>query len=497
LYKSLVNLTPNTTYYFSASAINSAGTSWASSSHFTTLSAAPVISNPYIWVANGDNTVTKLNTAGGSLVGTYPLDIGAVSGGVSSAAVDLAGNVWVGNSGEYIIKVNGSTGAQMGKYSVANASSEIAVDSSGNIWVAGGNVIKFDSSGKTLRTFYPGGISSGITIDSFGNVWVSMGNFIAKLDLSGKVIATYPVIGAHGIAADFLGNIWVVSGGAEVQKISGSTGAVLGTYTVGTLPYNYATGVAVDSSDNIWVTDDGVAQVTKVNGLTGAIIGTYSTPYGPMGITSDASGNVWVINAGQGDGNGSVTKFNSSGTSLGTYNLGPFPTSFGDLTGYALQHIVLGYSGNTAAPTTCTTFTYSNWGTCTSGIQTRTKLTSSPTGCTGGNPVLSQPCSAATPSCTMSFTTNPATSPAHITSPGTAYLTLNSTNTDAGIQGYCTGPYTSDPSMSTPHSIGSSFSNLAFNFTDPTKTGTEICVATPSKGTATGTDCTASVIVSH
>ena len=44
-------------------------------------------------------------------------------------------------------------------------------------------------------------------------------------------------------------------------------------------------------------------------------------------------------------------------------------------------------------PVTCTSFTYSAFGACQSNnTQTRTVLTSSPTGCTGGSPVLSQAC---------------------------------------------------------------------------------------------------------
>jgi hypothetical protein len=44
-------------------------------------------------------------------------------------------------------------------------------------------------------------------------------------------------------------------------------------------------------------------------------------------------------------------------------------------------------------PATCTSFTYSPWAACQSnGTQTRTVLSSSPTGCTGGSPVLSQSC---------------------------------------------------------------------------------------------------------
>lgn len=44
-------------------------------------------------------------------------------------------------------------------------------------------------------------------------------------------------------------------------------------------------------------------------------------------------------------------------------------------------------------PMTCTSFTYSNWSACQpSNTQARTVLTSSPSGCTGGNPNLTQSC---------------------------------------------------------------------------------------------------------
>ena len=46
-----------------------------------------------------------------------------------------------------------------------------------------------------------------------------------------------------------------------------------------------------------------------------------------------------------------------------------------------------------ATSTPCTSFTYSNWNACSAlGTQTRTVVSSSPAGCTGGNPVLTQAC---------------------------------------------------------------------------------------------------------
>jgi|GEM_PF-1531891 len=58
----------------------------------------------------------------------------------------------------------------------------------------------------------------------------------------------------------------------------------------------------------------------------------------------------------------------------------------------------------TYVPPTCTSFTYSAWGTCQpDSTQTRTISTSTPSGCTGGNPALTQSCTYVPPTCT-SFT---------------------------------------------------------------------------------------------
>jgi len=73
------------------------------------------------------------------------------------------------------------------------------------------------------------------------------------------------------------------------------------------------------------------------------------------------------------------------------------------VSGYSLTVIV-----PVTAPTqqTCTSFTYSDWGTCRSNSnQTRNVISSNPSGCTGGNPTVSRYCSYVVPilTCT-SFT---------------------------------------------------------------------------------------------
>ena len=51
-------------------------------------------------------------------------------------------------------------------------------------------------------------------------------------------------------------------------------------------------------------------------------------------------------------------------------------------------------------PVTCSSFTYSPWSTCVNNTQTHTVTSSSPSGCTGGSPVLTQSC---TPTTTVSY----------------------------------------------------------------------------------------------
>lgn len=49
--------------------------------------------------------------------------------------------------------------------------------------------------------------------------------------------------------------------------------------------------------------------------------------------------------------------------------------------------------GSSPTPTTCTSFTYSDWNACQQdGTQTRTVLSSAPAGCTGGSPMTTQAC---------------------------------------------------------------------------------------------------------
>ena len=72
------------------------------------------------------------------------------------------------------------------------------------------------------------------------------------------------------------------------------------------------------------------------------------------------------------------------------------------LTSAQVQAIATALSGSTTTtPATCTSFTYSAWSACLSNnTQTRTVASSSPSGCTGGKPVLTQSCTYTAPTTT-------------------------------------------------------------------------------------------------
>jgi hypothetical protein len=89
-----------------------------------------------------------------------------------------------------------------------------------------------------------------------------------------------------------------------------------------------------------------------------------------------------------------------------TWGATAFPPIGPDVSGYAqelpakLRYRAIQRGNDVAPPVNqpahqpliCSTFTYSAWGTCTAGTQSRSVLTSGPFACTGGQPVTSQSC---------------------------------------------------------------------------------------------------------
>ncbi len=109
-------------------------------------------------------------------------------------------------------------------------------------------------------------------------LWVTSGTSLAKIDVRTSVPS---VVGTYSIATGtscqdvcFDGtNIWMTNGSTTIFKINGSTGASIGSYTVGG-----ATGGLCFDGANLWVSHYGASplSLSKINIATGAVLATYN-----------------------------------------------------------------------------------------------------------------------------------------------------------------------------------------------------------------------------
>jgi hypothetical protein len=154
--------------------------------------------------------------------------------------------------------------------------------------------------------------------------------------------------------------------------------------------------------------------VVGASTVTARINAGYSGSAVPLAVTvsgansTTTNGTITNCEWNWGDGTPNVSGSNCGQTRHTFNNVGTFTvllkvTDSNGTIGTTTKTIFTTGSNSTTTPvvSTCTSFTYSSWGACSaSGTQTRTVLTSSPAGCTGGMPVLTQSCTYTAPACT-------------------------------------------------------------------------------------------------
>ena len=247
--------------------------------------------------------------------------------GPYGVAADSSGNVYVGDTGNSVIR----------KISAAGVVSTLA----------GSGVNGFaNGSGASAQFANPGGVA----VDASGNVYVAdiNNNLIRKITSSGTV-TTFAGSGAagfangtgtsaqfyfpYGVAVDSSGNVYVAdSSNFRIRKItpagvvttlagSGSNSFADGTGTGASFSYPY--GIAVDSSGTVYVADWGDNRIREITAagvvttLAGSSVAGYLDGTGggaefnrPEGIAVDSSGNVFVSDGS----NQVIRKITSSGT---------------------------------------------------------------------------------------------------------------------------------------------------------------------------------------
>lgn len=230
-----------------------------------------------------------------------------------------------------------------------NSPSGVAVDAAGNIYVAdfGNNLIRKITPGGVVSTFAGSGNQgkidgtaslasfkepSGITADASGNLFIAdAGNDLIRKITAAGVVSTIaggdttgfvngtglnsPFFDPIGITVDASGNLYVADAGNNQIRLITSGGMVTtfaSNDTTGALPaphFNNPTGVAIDASGNVYTANYLNNNILIINpagtvniyagspiGLPGANDGPAgsATFYLPNSVAVDAAGNVYV-----------------------------------------------------------------------------------------------------------------------------------------------------------------------------------------------------------
>lgn len=228
-------------------------------------------------------------------------------------ALDAAGNLYVADTGNHVIRKvrpdgwvttlagSGATGSvdALGTSASFNAPSGVAVDPNGNVYVA-------DTFNHRIRLISPTGSVStlagtasvgslnatigtdatfdqpwGITLDSSGNVYVSdfNNNLIRKIATPSTTVSTFAstsLNGPGGLAIDSGNNLIVANYfDSKILKIdaSGSVATIGGTGIAGfsgdngpasSAQFNQPRAVAVDAADNLYIADTFNFRIRKI-----------------------------------------------------------------------------------------------------------------------------------------------------------------------------------------------------------------------------------------
>jgi gliding motility-associated-like protein len=263
----------------------------------------PTISynSPQTYTINA--TISALSpTSSGVYAAAYkstPVSIGSGFKGPLGIAADAAGNIYVADEGNNVVKkIAAGTGTITTIGTGFTEPAGVAVDALGNVYVAdyANNAVKEIPVGGGTITTLGSGFSgpSGVAVDAAGNVYVADygNNAVKKIPAgNGTVVAVGTgFVEPTGVAVDALGNVYVADGGNAAVKeipVGGNTPVVLAT---GFLELK---GIAVDASGNVFATDFGHNAIKEITPGSTAPITLSTAIVFPFSIAVDAANNLY------------------------------------------------------------------------------------------------------------------------------------------------------------------------------------------------------------
>lgn len=146
--------------------------------------------------------------------------------------------------------------------------------------------------------------------------FTATGTYVSQIAYSGGLCGSSGGC-PRDVKGDSSGNIWLLDYWGHLQKFN-SSGTLVGTYsTFGTSDGQISGGLsmAVDGSNNIWVSEnDTVLRVQKFDNSGAFVSKIATTEFQIIAFSPDYS-ELWVA----GNYAGTMVKYNTSGTQLGTY----------------------------------------------------------------------------------------------------------------------------------------------------------------------------------
>lgn len=325
--------------YTSGGGVGGSGSTGSGSSAF----ALDVSGN--LWITNTNtNSVSKWSNLGAPI---SPTVLSSWTGGFTPAglnapgpiAVDANGYIWIANGNGSLVKLDATAAPATGSPYVGGAlgtAAGIAIDANNDVWVTNsgspGDIAQFSNSGVALSSSsgYTDGAANPlpIAIDESGNVWiqnedqqtnnwgVTILNASTGSVLLSKTGSNPQATNLRQIVVDASGYMWEPYY-CGVQKMAMSTtnsGTLTGTAYQNIQTIGGVSAVAIDGANRPWVAWAG-GYSCAVSGTVPASVSLIDTSNGwayrdtslsnsPQFLEVDGSGNLWVLLD-----NNSVTEF--------------------------------------------------------------------------------------------------------------------------------------------------------------------------------------------
>ena len=259
-------------------------------------------------IANQTVTITQ---AGSTYVATNNVST-LVSSGLSnssSVAVDGAGNVYIADSGNNVVKeliVASNTVATIVSSGLSTPNG-VAVDGAGNVYFAdsGHNAIKeWIATSNTVTSLVSSGLSNphGVAVDGAGNVyfadfnpllgngaikeWIATSNTVTTLVSSG-------LSPPFGVAVDAAGNVYI----ADTQNNAIKKWTAVSKTVTTLVPTGLSNphGVVVDGAGNVYIADTSHNAIKEWIAASNTVTTLVSSGLsGPFGVAVDGVGNVYI-----------------------------------------------------------------------------------------------------------------------------------------------------------------------------------------------------------